>query len=66
MDSHAIELQRAMQRAVSALHSAADDLVTYLEGTPILEEDSPAGDNARAALDGARAWRAVMESPVDR
>lgn len=64
MDKRAIELQQSMQQAVTALHKAADELVCYLEDRPaMLERDDYYGDNARAALSGARAWRSMIESP---
>jgi hypothetical protein len=65
MDNHAISLQRKMQRAAQDLHQSADALVNYLENHPDLNglsDDSAEGDVARAALDGARRWRSMMES----
>lgn len=53
-----------MAKAVRELHEYADAVVTELDGKPILKEDSAAGDNARAALDNATAWRARIEQGV--
>ena len=53
---------RAMQATVAELHRLADALVNELEDSPLIGDESSAGDNARAALDGARAWRARVES----
>lgn len=65
MDSYAIRLERQMAEAARALHETADGLVTYLESSTemqrILKLDNAAGDNARAALDNARKWRARIE-----
>lgn len=56
-----LQLQRAMERAAHDLHQAADALVNHLEDSPILTADTSEGDDSRAALDIARAWRALVE-----
>jgi len=65
MDSYAIALERRMAAAARQLHETADGLVTYLESSAemqrVLKLDNVAGDNARAALENARKWRARME-----
>jgi hypothetical protein len=62
MNANAIHLQRRLERAVQDLHQSADALVNALEGSPDLVADSAAGDNARAAYEGARRWRSLVES----
>lgn len=61
MSLYYVKLQRAMERAVQDLHRTADELVNELEGSELIERDDPNGDNARAALEGARAWRSRIE-----
>lgn len=64
-DPRFIQLQRNMVAAVTQLHGAADELVNELEGNPLLDADSALGDEARATLTSARAWRSMIESPID-
>ena len=61
LDPRIIGAQRYMAKAASDLHYYADLIVTELDGKPILEEDGAAGDEARAAHENARAWRALVE-----
>lgn len=53
--------QRQMGLCARNLHHWADETVNRLEGQPIIAADSAEGDEARAALDNARAMRARME-----
>lgn len=64
MHARAQLLEKQMAHAATELHRLADELVNELEGTPIIEADSAAGDNARAALENARAWRARIEQGI--
>lgn len=52
---------RLMSEAAKSLHHHADQVVYKLEGQAILNSDSFIGDEARAALENARKWRAVVE-----
>lgn len=63
IDSELAHLDALLQARVNALHQAADSIVSGLESrqAATLEEDSPRGDRARALLEGARAWRALVE-----
>jgi hypothetical protein len=53
---------RQMGHTVRALHEWADATVNQLEGNPILDADTAEADEARAALENARAWRARVEA----
>lgn len=56
---------KQMAQCARDLHKWADETVNELEGHPILEADTAEGDEARAALHNARAWRAVIEGGVE-
>lgn len=68
MDKQAIYLETRMKAAVTQLQRAADDLANYLEEHPDLvglSDDTAVGDNSRAALAGARAWRSLLGGAAD-